>query len=254
MHEVRELDAQEQVLLAGALPETVETMTGIHRLRRGITRTYVARTSLDPGVAVVQSRFLMEEPALYGDEPALAWTVLKRVPCWTAVNASSAVAAELAALIEAETGTPCALIEEIYYTLPQPVAVFTHPRVRQMSMDDLEMVEAATEPLAMQGWRYGNAEALLAAGVLAGAVVDGELVSVAFTAAETERFGEVGIKTREDFRGRGFSTAAASLVCAELQAAGKFVIWSTDQDNVASHRVAAKLGFSEVSRRVYVNR
>jgi predicted GNAT family acetyltransferase len=196
----------------------------------------------------------MDEPALYGDDAALAWAVLKQVPGWTAVNASAAVAPELAALIEAETGKPCALIEEIYYTLAQPVVTFSHPLVRRVSMNDLVMVEAATGPLAMQGWRYGSAKALLADGVLAGAVVDGELVSVAFTAAGTERFGEVGIKTREDFRGRGFSTAAASLVCAELQAAGKTVIWSTDRDNAASQRVASKLGFSEVSRRVYVNR
>jgi hypothetical protein len=229
-------------------------MTGIHRLRRGIAHAYVAGTAAAPGAAVVQSRFLMEEPALYGDDPALAWTVLKRVPGWTAVNAGYGIAPKLAALIEADTGKACVLIEELYYTLPLPVSAFADPLVRRLDLRDLALVEAATEPLAMHGWRYGSAGALLADGVLAGAVVDGELVSVAFTAAETERYAEVGIKTREEYRGRGFSTAAASLVCAELQAAGKTVIWSTDQDNIASQRVAAKLGFREVSRRMYINR
>ena len=41
---------------------------------------------------------------------------------------------------------------------------------------------------------------------------------------------------------------------AEIQAAGLNPVWSTSEENVPSQRVAAKLGFVEVSRRVYVNR
>ena len=250
----RALDACERLRLADALPENPETMTGIHRLRRGIAHAYIAGTLDKLEIAVVQSRFLMEEPAVYGSDPELAWAVLKQVPGWVAVNAGCELAPQLAQLIENETGKPCLLIEEIYYTLPQPVVPFIHPQVRRLGVADLALVEAATEPLAMHGWRYGSAEALLTDGLLAGAVVGGELVSVAFSASQTENYAEVGIKTREDFRGRGYSTAAASLICADIQASGQTVVWSTDQDNGASQRVAAKLGFDEVSRRVYVNR
>lgn len=249
-----ELNENEQLQLAASLVETPETMTGIHRLRRGIAHAYIAGTPGNPTVAVVQSRFLMEEPAAYGSDPELIWDVLKRVPGWTAVNAEREVAPKLAALIEEETGKPCRLIEEIYYTLNTPVSVFANPVVRRIGLADLAMVEAATEPLSMHGWRFGSAEALLAHGLLFGAVIDGELVSIAFSASGSSKHSEVGIKTREDFRGRGYSTAAASLICAEIQANGQIAVWSTDQDNIASQRVAAKLGFQEISRRIYVNR
>ncbi|CAN5517208.1 hypothetical protein BH09CHL1_BH09CHL1_00560 [soil metagenome] len=249
-----ELNEAEQLQLAASLPETPETMTGIHRLQRGIARAYISGTPEKPGVAVVQSRFLMEEPAAYGSDPKLIWEVLKQVPGWTAVNAEREVAPKLAALIEAETDKTCLLIEEIYYTLEQPVTVFSDPVVRRIGLEDLAMVEAATEPLEMPGWRYGSAEALLTDGLLAGAVIDGELVSIAFSASRTGTFDEIGIKTREDHRGRGYSTAAASLIGAVMQANGQTVVWSTEFDNYASQRVAAKLGFQEVSRRIYVNR
>lgn len=251
---VSELNESERLRLAGMLVETPETMTGMHRLRRGIAHAYVAGMPEQPVVAVVQSRFLMEEPAAYGSDPEVVWAVLKRVPGWTAVNAERDVAPRLAALIEAETGKPCVLIEETYYTLEQPVNGFSDPVVRRIGIDDLAMVEAATEPLDMHGWRYGSAEVLLTHGLLAGAVIDGELVSIAFSASGSSKYTEVGIKTREDFRGRGYSTAAASLICADIQASGQTAVWSTDQDNIASQRVAAKLGFLEVSRRIYVNR
>jgi predicted GNAT family acetyltransferase len=249
-----ELNEAEQLQLAASLVETPETLTGISRLRRGVAHAYIAGTRDNPSAVVVQSRFLMEEPAAYGSDPELVWEVLKRVPGWTAVNAEREVAPKLAALIEAETGKSCVLIEEIYYTLEQPVNVFSDPVVRRFGLDDLAMVEAATEPLSMHGWRFGSAEALLTHGLLAGAVVDGELVSVAFSASGSSKYSEVGIKTRGDFRGRGYSTAAASLICAGIQANGQTAVWSTDQDNIASQRVAAKLGFQEVSRRIYVNR
>lgn len=255
MHDFgRALDERERARLADALPENPETMTGIHRLRRGIAHAYIAGTPDEPEIAVVQSRFLMEEPAVYGSDPALAWAVLKQVSGWKAVNAEYGLAPRLAALIESEMGQACVLIEEIYYTLPQPVDTFRDPDVRRLGLADLALVEAATDVLDMHGWRYGSAGALLTDGLLAGAVVDRELVSIAFSASQTEQYAEVGIKTREDFRGRGYSTAAASLICAEVQASGQTIVWSTDQDNAASQRVAAKLGFREVSRRIYVNR
>ena len=84
-------------------------------------------------------------------------------------------------------------------------------------------------------------------------MVDDRLVSVAFTSARADRHSEVGAVTAEPWRGRGFSTAAAALVCADIQAAGQRAVWSTSEDNIASQRIGAKLGFAEVSRRVYVN-
>ena len=48
------------------------------------------------------------------------------------------------------------------------------------------------------------------------------------------------------------ATAAAALVAERVQAHGRIPVWSCGGTNVASLRVAAKLGFREVSRRVYL--
>ena len=59
------------------------------------------------------------------------------------------------------------------------------------------------------------------------------------------------MSTLEEWRGRGLATAAASLVAQAIQESGRAPMWSAG--NPASLRVAQKLGFVEVSRRVYIN-
>src|SRR2546428_793631 len=83
-------------------------------------------------------------------------------------------------------------------------------------------------------------------GVAAGAVVDRRLVAIAITSARTARHADVGVATLAPWRRRGLATAAASLVTRAVQAAGQTPVWSCGEDNLASLRVARKLGFVEV--------
>ena len=53
--------------------------------------------------------------------------------------------------------------------------------------------------------------------------------------------------------GKGFASSAASIVVRRIQERGRTPVWSAGEGNAASLRVAAKLGFVEVSRRVYLN-
>jgi predicted GNAT family acetyltransferase len=93
---------------------------------------------------------------------------------------------------------------------------------------------------------------LLEEGIVACAVVAGRIVATARTAARTQRHAELGVFTQEAYRRRGFATAATSLVAQRVQEAGQIPVWSAGAHNVASLRVAHKVGFVEVSRRVYV--
>ena len=52
----------------------------------------------------------------------------------------------------------------------------------------------------------------------------------------------------------GFATAAASIVTRRMQETHRIPVWSSGEDNMASLRVARKLGFQEVSRLIYVIR
>ena len=100
--------------------------------------------------------------------------------------------------------------------------------------------------------RLGIGGQVLSEGIAAGAVVDGDLVALACTTAQTERHADVGIVTMEAWRGQGMATACAALVADGIRQSGRISVWSTGEDNRASLRVARKLGFGEVGRRMYL--
>jgi RimJ/RimL family protein N-acetyltransferase len=94
---------------------------------------------------------------------------------------------------------------------------------------------------------------LLGEGVVACAVVDGDVVTIAYTSAITERHADIGVMTLEPWCGRAFATSAASLVADEVQRLGLVPVWTTMEDDFASIRIAEKLGFAEVSRRAVIS-
>jgi len=89
-------------------------------------------------------------------------------------------------------------------------------------------------------------------GIVACAIVDQRIVALAHSNARTPNHGDIGVRTAEGFRNRGFATAAAAAVARGLFAAGQTPVWSAGETNTASLRVAAKLGFMQVSRRAYL--
>jgi RimJ/RimL family protein N-acetyltransferase len=54
---------------------------------------------------------------------------------------------------------------------------------------------------------------------------------------------EIGINTIEDYRGRGYATDACVLCAQEIVKSGKCPQWSTSAENVASQKLARKVGF-----------
>ena len=252
--DIREVAADEREALIAWLGDSPQTVMSVDRLRRGVGRALVHGPVERPEAAVVQAGRDSVYPAGFGDDPERLWALLGGIERWEAIHVAHALGEAMAAVIERETNRGTELIEEIYYVLDRLVTPVPHPDVRLLDEGDVSLMEAATTSLGMHGWRLGSPGALIANGVAAGAVIDGEPVAVGFTSCRSERHAEVGIVTREDHRNRGLSTAAVALVIAEIQAADLIPVWSTSEENVASQRVGAKLGFVEVSRRVYVNR
>ena len=190
------------------------------------------------------------EPVGFGDDATALWDLLQSVDGWFCVEVMPACAAALGPLIAAQTGRRVRYYGDIYYALAIPAAPIRDDAVRLLTVADLSLLDAA--PREIQGAGFGGTRALLEEGVVAGAIVDGALVAIAHTSALTPRHADIGVATLGGWRGRGFATAAAALVAERVQARGRTPVWSTGEDNVASQRVAQKLGFAEVGRRMYV--
>ena len=248
------LDAPGRLALAAALGESPATIMSCHRLRRGLATAWALGDPAAPVAAIVQGTLLPADPHAHGEDPAAIRELLRVVPGWSCVNAPEAVAAPLARLVERDAGSPCDGGPEIYSLQTTPADLPPHPVARRLHPDHLPLLLAATGPLGMAGWRFGSAAALLEEGIAAGIVVDGDLLAVAFTSALGTTHAEVGIVTRGDARGRGYATASAAIVCAALHASGILPVWSTSPDNLPSRRVAAHLGFRDVSQRQYICR
>ena len=91
---------------------------------------------------------------------------------------------------------------------------------------------------------WGGPEGLASSNCSWGAFVDGQLISVACTFFLGEMFEEIGVVTEPLYRGLGLSTACAAALCRDIWTRGHRPSWTTSPDNLASIRVAEKLGFT----------
>ncbi len=234
--------------LIQALDDTPENLIPLHSLRQGVCKAYASGDPAALDAVVVQSDGLREEPwGLGGNEHGL-WELLRHLDDWRVVDVSQAVAPRLGALIREGTGNRVCHYGDVYHTLTKPAPVFDHPDVRELTADDTALLNAA----GVGGGFSGGLSALLDECTVAGAVVNGEIVATAQTSALTDRYSDIGVGTNEEWRGRGLATAAASIVARRIQETGRIPVWSCGEDNMASLRVAQKLGFEEVSRLTYV--
>ena len=74
----------------------------------------------------------------------------------------------------------------------------------------------------------------------------GRVASAAWSAFALADLVEIAVGTAASHRGRGLSPATANALVQHCVGHGMEPCWSTDFDNVASRRVAAKLGFGNV--------
>ncbi|HEY7443723.1 MAG TPA: GNAT family N-acetyltransferase [Vicinamibacterales bacterium] len=83
---------------------------------------------------------------------------------------------------------------------------------------------------------------------LAVAYSHGEAAAFCYAAWETETLWDVSIDTLEAHRGRGLGGSAVALLAQLMREKGKAPVWGALDTNVASMRLARKLGFVPVDR------
>lgn len=88
-----------------------------------------------------------------------------------------------------------------------------------------------------------------------GVFADGRLVSCTDTPEMPYMAGdvqEIGINTLREYRGRGYASAACSKCIQEILNHHKIPMWSTEIGNIASRKLAEKIGFAEFAEVIYI--
>lgn len=237
-------------LLASLLPDGPQTVISRAHLLWGTARAYAVGLR-DDGfeTAVVEDPGCPGEPVIFGQNPQQIAELMPQIPDWFCINVACELADELTPLLARRMNCAVRQMQDVYHMLtqPPPADLLAKPHVHLLTSDDLPMLQNAPPEL-----RGPNPEHLLYQTAAAGAIINNQLVAIAQNYALTAGYGDIGVFTLPDWRGRGFASAAAAQVAQWLQANGRIPVWSCGEQNQASLRVAEKLGFIENGRRVYL--
>jgi hypothetical protein len=184
------LDPKQHPVLASALGDTPETVHSVHMLRRGLCNAYVAGDPARFDAAILQAVAWPREPTGFGADPTTLWALLQQVEGWTCILVDSGCAQALAAIIEAELGCQTRFLDDVTHLLTVPARGVPDQAVRRLAMSDLELLRSA--PLELRAGLWPGPRDLLAEGIVACAVVSGEIVATALTAACTGCYADIG--------------------------------------------------------------
>ncbi len=248
------LDREGRLRLATAIQEDEDVSANF--LRQGKAKAYVAGDPSCPDGAIVQWDDLPSEPVAIGLDPEILLDLLGSVEGWSCVDTDAETANQLGKLIEKRMNVRVRYVKGVSYELLQPVVVVRNPAVRELTAADVELLDE-TYVAESKKEGFGDPREGLKntseGGIAAGAIVSGKIVGSVGGEATGARYGDMGGFFLKEYRGRGFGTAAASIVAGRLQEMGLIPTWSTGVTNPASMRLAQKLGFVEVlPRGMYV--
>jgi len=236
--------------LAETLGDRPETTIQIHLLRHGFCWAYVVGEPSKFDGVIIQSKLDPAEPTGYGSDAKVLWSILKSLKDWDCIEVPNECAKELGEIITSETGRKVRYYGDVYHALLKPANRFENEFVRQITLDDLDLLKSSQEDFRRSC--FDTSERLLTEGFAACAIVSGEIVGVAHTSARGVKHSDIGVFVAEGYRERGFATASASIVAQKVQEDRQIPVWSAGETNFASLRVAQKLGFAKLSTMTYV--
>jgi GNAT superfamily N-acetyltransferase len=130
-------------------------------------------------------------------------------------------------------------IEDIGKGKPPPPGA----EIRRIDRDLAERIDSQPPPLIQIFW--SNYESFFDGGFGFCTMVDGDIASVAFTVAVSDREANIDVETMEGFRRQGLSMLTSTAYIAHCLEHGMTAAWDCDSFNEPSALLARKLGFTE---------
>ena len=217
------LSESEGVRLAERLPVVPWFVLTYGGLRHGSDRAFVKGPLEDPEAVVVQHRSSPSEPEYFGKDPGAAWSLLSRIPGWFCVNGPTEDMKRLVPVLARELRLPYRGSGTCSTRCRPPRVPHSHPSVRLLGIHDIPLLQRAVSETWAGGYR--TYEEALTEGVSAGAIIDGQVVSIADSSAANGRYADIGVKTLEPYRRQGLSSAAVVLWWPGAAGPGLVPIW-----------------------------
>lgn len=220
------------------LPDRPGPLIGLHLLNTGHGTAWADRWP-EPRAIYVETA---QNGSLAGDPMALTPAMIRDVVVGF-IEAPSA----FVPLLE-ETFPDLVVWERVIAALPtaptyrQP-AGFT---VRRLTSADAHHLAKLSDESFWISKTWGGPAGLAASGYGWVAFAGDQLAAVANSFFLGDTYEEIGVATEPAFRGQGLSVACSGVLCEEIRARGHIPSWTTSPDNLASMRVAEKLGFQWV--------
>lgn len=122
-----------------------------------------------------------------------------------------------------------------------PGCVDEHIEIKRTSADDFESMSGSVIPKYF--WNTQND--FINKGVGYSVFYKNTLASIAFSSVVNSSYLELGIKTKEPFRGRNFAYMACCALLNYCLEKGLEPVWACRKSNIGSYKLAEKLGFEE---------
>jgi len=119
------------------------------------------------------------------------------------------------------------------YLFPHEIKLLAGVHAKPITLDDIEKLKPHFE------WMIPLLESMPPAWAVE---QDGVFVSACFSSRTTPAADEAGVYTVEACRGKGYAPACVTAWAASIRALGRVPLYGTSWDNLASQRIANKLG------------
>ncbi len=234
-----------------ALGDTPETVIALQFLREGACDILCVGDPADFEGIIIQLLAMPAEPMAFGNSAEAIANLIPHLAGWSCLNVPAHLAEDLIEPVASASGADnVRMRDDIYFVLRRSAPSPALSTARLLTPADRALVEAAPEDLI-----GGDSERLLVTiedGHVAGSIEDDILVALAHTFATSSKHADIGVVTHPNWRGLGHATAVSSLVAQAIQDDGRTPVWSCGGPNIASLKTAARIGFQEVARRVYL--